>query len=1536
MTYASHVWLDPVDGMPQSAWGVTKGTYRITRGQLVRTDPEPLRHDLRNEAATPRWPPGSDYWPHKLASDVVVLGKAFGPNGREIMERQVSVRVGQRTKRVQVFGDRTASWKDGEQPRFGAPERFTELDLVYTNAYGGIDPRVEADAPRTLGEAIRFEADHPGAYPRNQSGKGFVVLDVPRQELDLPNLEDPERLLTPATLVTGRLEDWYRQPLSWFLDWQYPAMFPRAAYVGLEPWHPMPTNVGVDLEEVRRQLMPAEWREMAGDLVKLRPVPPIFYQEASLGMVFSDLSEGTPIEIVGMHPEHDRLTFALPPFPVLAVDVEGDRQPVPARLLHVVITPHEEKVEITWAGIRERMPRSFFPGIHGHIPITLFVDGTGVPFETPEPIYEQLKRAEHEAGIELRPTLRRPGEPGYSEVRGALLPEGRADRARDQVAFADAPLHGRIDPLAGRLLLEETDWVLPGSVPFAFRRFYSSSMAWRAGALGLGWSHCLEQSVWEQDGWILYRTEDGREVGIPMPGGQLGIGGRVHHPSLGVTVFKVASDAYEVRHARGERFGFTRVAESVSTGPERARLSRIWASDGAILEVRYDTHGRLDRLVLPSGQDVRFEHDERGRLTRVFAPTRDGSERAVAARYTLDASGQLREASDALNRTTTYRYQARLLTQRKLPSGLVQRFVYDAQGASARCVGEKWGEDEKEREVFFNPEERVVGLGDANGGSFSSRVNASYFVDRALDYFANELTRSYDETSGLLSSQNTKDGETTWLYDAGWHLADVSAPDEGSVALEHDGAGRLEMLTDPDGHAQRWAWDPTGLLTAVVDSGGASTVYGYDGDGPLASILTPGEVRITIERDPQTKAAIAVNGPTGPRRATRDALSRVIGVADELGHKTSVRYDPCGHVAQLDLPVGLVRVFESDHEGRVTRVQDGASAIAIERDGLGQVAHIDEGGGTGPRLHRDAEGRVTMVESEAFDFWELTRDAAGRVIEESGYGGEEHSVLRDHRGLVKRAMCDRVRAQVKRDAAGRPIELEHADGSFQRLAWTKGGRLARAQQADRVTSFERDGRGLVTTETADEHRVTSRYDARGDRVAIDSSLGLAVRIERDVFGNAMSILATKGEQRFELRFDRDAAGRETRRHLPGGLALRWKRDEIGRPGQRAVMFGDRELATVGYQWVGLDRLVRVEDSQRGARDHRHDERGRLVRVGGLVRALDDVGNVYRSEAKDDLRYADGRLVESYGTEYTYDDSGRRIAKKSPIGEERRYRWDGLGRLVEVWLADDDRVAYDYDGLGRMVARRREKRVVIEGLDEPVWEPARETRFVWDGLTILHEIDGGRVSTWLWEAGRLVGKLDDTGGYAVLTDPLGSVTELVDAHGNLSLRGSLELFGLLELDNAQTACPWRFPGHWEDPDTGLQHTWQRVYDPETGAYLTESPLGIAGGPNLYAYVQDPLSHASPLGLGRGYAALLGELKSERLDAELVERFVTALDRGDGAAGPRERFDREAARLRLPDPDAIFFGPWEAYRPSRRLPPPTSSFTSLPETAGLSGR
>jgi RHS repeat-associated protein len=54
--------------------------------------------------------------------------------------------------------------------------------------------------------------------------------------------------------------------------------------------------------------------------------------------------------------------------------------------------------------------------------------------------------------------------------------------------------------------------------------------------------------------------------------------------------------------------------------------------------------------------------------------------------------------------------------------------------------------------------------------------------------------------------------------------------------------------------------------------------------------------------------------------------------------------------------------------------------------------------------------------------------------------------------------------------------------------------------------------------------------------------------------------------------------------------------------------------------------------------------------------------------------------------------------------------------------------------------------------------------------------------------------------------------------------------------AYTAREW-------DPETGLYYYRARYYDPRIGRFISEDPIGLSGGQNLYAYANN-----SPLGLG----------------------------------------------------------------------------------------
>ncbi|MEG1280135.1 MAG: RHS repeat-associated core domain-containing protein [Comamonas sp.] len=60
-------------------------------------------------------------------------------------------------------------------------------------------------------------------------------------------------------------------------------------------------------------------------------------------------------------------------------------------------------------------------------------------------------------------------------------------------------------------------------------------------------------------------------------------------------------------------------------------------------------------------------------------------------------------------------------------------------------------------------------------------------------------------------------------------------------------------------------------------------------------------------------------------------------------------------------------------------------------------------------------------------------------------------------------------------------------------------------------------------------------------------------------------------------------------------------------------------------------------------------------------------------------------------------------------------------------------------------------------------------------------------------------------------------------------------------------PIRLPGQHEDEDTGLYYNRHRYYDSVVGRYINQDPIGLEGGVNISAYVNDPVSFFDAVGL-----------------------------------------------------------------------------------------
>ncbi|PXF56473.1 MAG: hypothetical protein C4B58_13400 [Deltaproteobacteria bacterium] len=46
--------------------------------------------------------------------------------------------------------------------------------------------------------------------------------------------------------------------------------------------------------------------------------------------------------------------------------------------------------------------------------------------------------------------------------------------------------------------------------------------------------------------------------------------------------------------------------------------------------------------------------------------------------------------------------------------------------------------------------------------------------------------------------------------------------------------------------------------------------------------------------------------------------------------------------------------------------------------------------------------------------------------------------------------------------------------------------------------------------------------------------------------------------------------------------------------------------------------------------------------------------------------------------------------------------------------------------------------------------------------------------------------------------------------------------------------FRFPGQYEDQETGLHYNWHKYYEPGIGRYLRADPIGLIAGVNLFRY------------------------------------------------------------------------------------------------------
>ncbi|WP_415639799.1 RHS repeat-associated core domain-containing protein, partial [Pseudomonas floridensis] len=85
---------------------------------------------------------------------------------------------------------------------------------------------------------------------------------------------------------------------------------------------------------------------------------------------------------------------------------------------------------------------------------------------------------------------------------------------------------------------------------------------------------------------------------------------------------------------------------------------------------------------------------------------------------------------------------------------------------------------------------------------------------------------------------------------------------------------------------------------------------------------------------------------------------------------------------------------------------------------------------------------------------------------------------------------------------------------------------------------------------------------------------------------------------------------------------------------------------------------------------------------------------------------------------------------------------------------------------------------------------------------------------------------------------------------------------------------RFQGQYFDEETGLHYNTFRYYDPEVGRFITQDPIGLLGGNNLYTYTTNVTGWIDPTGWIKVYRNLRpDELVSEGISAKSPGRGMS---------------------------------------------------------------
>lgn len=489
------------------------------------------------------------------------------------------------------------------------------------------------------------------------------------------------------------------------------------------------------------------------------------------------------------------------------------------------------------------------------------------------------------------------------------------------------------------------------------------------------------------------------------------------------------------------------------------------------------------------------------------------------------------------------------------------------------------------------------------------------------------------------------------------------------------------------------------------------------------------------------------------------------------------------------------------------------------------------------------------------------------------------------------------------DLAGRLSSITNRNGLRRDFTYDAVGRVlsetwyaADGVTVDDTLSYTYNLAGQLLTASNGLGAYTFGYDAAGRVISVDEPFGVSLTMEYDEAGNRTRVTDSLGGEEVSTY---NAANQLLSRLFTktGLLALRVEEtyDDSGRVTQERRYYGPAGssldlIATTDYTYDAAGHVTALDHKNASGgniasyaftfddggqltsqtdhgvtKNYTYDDQGQVTGDGTSTYSYDANGN--RTMAG--YQTGDGNQLLSDGTwNYTYDNEGN-VTKKVRIanGLTWTYGYDQRNHLVRAERHTTDggylelSAEYRYDAFGN----RAQKSVDADGAGAGAavvtnyaldgWKRAASDTIGLANWDVWAELDTNGSLTTRYVRGDTVdqvfARVEANGdSFWLLGDQQNSIRDILGQDALVKDSIAYDAFGNITFETDPTYRGYyTYTSREFDVETALQFNRARYYDPTTGRWITQDPLGFdAGDSNLYRYVNNHVTTDSdPSGL-----------------------------------------------------------------------------------------